>query len=109
MVPNGGGFTMGKHTKIVGPAGKFGARYGSTLRKKVALIERKMRAKHRCPRCDTLGSLRRVSVGIWMCKKCGYTFAGGAYTPRTEMGRALLPEELKAVKGAGGKPASKTK
>uniref|UniRef100_A0A7C1P600 Large ribosomal subunit protein eL43 n=1 Tax=Thermofilum pendens TaxID=2269 RepID=A0A7C1P600_THEPE len=100
---------MGKHTKIVGPAGRFGARYGSTLRKKVALIERKMRAKHRCPRCDTLGSLRRVSIGVWTCKKCGYTFAGGAYTPRTELGRALLPEELKMMKRSKEKASSKAR
>ncbi|MEZ0344999.1 MAG: 50S ribosomal protein L37ae [Infirmifilum sp.] len=88
---------MGKHTKIVGRAGRFGARYGSTLRKKVAVIEHKMKSKHRCPRCQTVGSLRRVSVGIWTCKKCGYTFAGGAYLPRTESGRTFTPEELKAL------------
>lgn len=91
---------MGKHTKIVGPAGRFGARYGATLRKKVAYIERKMKAKHRCPRCESLGTVRRVSVGIWSCRKCGYTFAGGAYIPRTELGRTLIPEELKALKAS---------
>lgn len=91
---------MGKHTKIVGPAGRFGARYGATLRKKVALIEKKMKARHRCPRCESLGTVRRVSVGVWTCKKCGYTFAGGAYIPRTELGRTLIPEELKALKAS---------
>jgi len=30
--------------------------------------------------------VKRVSVGIWKCKKCGYTFAGGAYTPTTKLG-----------------------
>jgi len=26
------------------------------------------------------------SVGVWTCRKCGYTFAGGAYTPFTKIG-----------------------
>jgi len=25
-------------------------------------------------------------VGIWKCKKCSYTFSGGAYTPVTKLG-----------------------
>ncbi|MEM0042492.1 MAG: 50S ribosomal protein L37ae [Thermofilaceae archaeon] len=88
---------MGR-TKVVGSAGRFGARYGSTLRHKVAAIEAKMRGPHRCPRCFTRGRLRRVSVGIWSCRKCGYTFAGGAYVPRTELGRTFTSEELKSIK-----------
>ena len=86
------------HTKVVGSAGRFGARYGSTLRRKVAMIEAKMRAPHRCPRCYTPGRLKRVSVGIWTCRKCGYTFAGGAWIPRTELGKTFTPEELRHVK-----------
>jgi len=86
------------HTKVVGSAGRFGARYGSTLRRKVAMIEAKMRAPHRCPRCYTPGRLKRVSVGIWTCRKCGYTFAGGAWIPRTELGKTFTPEELKHIK-----------
>ena len=81
----------------MGSAGRFGARYGSTLRQKVAMIEAKMRGAHRCPRCFTRGTVRRVSVGIWRCKKCGYTFAGGAWTPRTELGKTFAPEELQRI------------
>jgi large subunit ribosomal protein L37Ae len=30
--------------------------------------------------------VKRESVGVWKCKKCGYTFAGGAYMPVTKLG-----------------------
>ena len=82
-------------TKITGISGRYGVRYGSTLRKKVKRIETRRRMPHRCPRCGTPGKLIRISVGIWKCKKCGYTFAGGAWIPRTALGKTFTPEELK--------------
>jgi len=86
---------MGR-TKVVGPAGRYGARYGSTLRKKVALIERKMRDKSiRCPFCRTPGKLKRIAFGIWQCRKCGTIFTGGAYVPRTILGKTFEMGELK--------------
>ncbi|MEM2795463.1 MAG: 50S ribosomal protein L37ae [Thermofilaceae archaeon] len=88
---------MGR-TKVVGSAGRFGARYGMTLRHKVAAIEAKMKGPHRCPRCFTRGTVGKVSSGIWRCRKCGYTFAGGAWTPRTELGKTFASEELKNIK-----------
>ena len=39
-----------------------------------------------CPKCG-MRRVKRVSVGVWKCFKCGYKFAGGAYQPTTEMGR----------------------
>ena len=71
---------MGR-TKKVGSSGKFGVRYGSTVRSRIRKIEESMRASHRCPNCRSRGTLKRLSVGIWTCRKCGYTFAGGAYVP----------------------------
>ena len=73
---------MGKKT---GLGGMFGARYGTIARKRFVTIVSGMRRRHECPRCR-IRSVRRLSVGIWHCRKCGYKFAGGAYTPFTKLG-----------------------
>ncbi|MFB0544568.1 MAG: 50S ribosomal protein L37Ae [Asgard group archaeon] len=78
---------MGR-TKKIGIAGKFGARYGSTLRKRFRDIEEKMKKKHTCPSCFT-SAVKRVFAGVWKCKKCGRTFAGGAYLPFTAVGKSI--------------------
>lgn len=82
---------------MVGPAGRYGARYGMGLRRKVTMIEVKQRGKHRCPMCQSVTRMRRLAFGIWQCPKCGFTFAGGAWVPKTSLGRTLTPEELQAV------------
>jgi len=69
----------------VGPGGAFGARYGTVARKRYVEIVSKMRRRHECPRCK-IRSVRRLSVGVWLCRKCGYKFAGGAYSPQTKLG-----------------------
>lgn len=71
-----------------GSAGRFGARYGRVARKRVADIERDMRADHACPECGET-EIRRRGTGIWNCRGCGYTFAGGAYRPETPAGRTV--------------------
>jgi len=73
---------MAKHTKKVGIVGKYGTRYGASLRKVVKKIEISQRAKYYSPFCGKM-SLRRVAVGIWLCKKTGKRLAGGAYTATT--------------------------
>lgn len=83
-----GRLTMSR-TRIVGIAGRYGARYGVTLRKKVKEILEKRYMPHQCPFCAHRGKLRRLSTGIWICKKCGAKWAGGAYTPRTEISRTF--------------------
>ncbi len=67
-------------TKKVGTAGRFGPRYGRTIRQKVTEIEKKQKRKHKCPYCNYF-KVKRVSVGIWQCKKCNTKFAGKAYEP----------------------------
>ncbi|HID27851.1 MAG TPA: 50S ribosomal protein L37ae [Methanosarcinales archaeon] len=77
-------------------AGRFGARYGRKARKLVADLEEKMRMKHKCPQCDYL-SIKRISTGVWKCKKCGYTFAGGTYVPYTSVGISAQRSVKKAI------------
>lgn len=67
-------------TKKVGSAGRYGARYGRTIRQKVAKVEKIQKRKHKCPYCN-YSKVTRVSSGIWKCKKCGAKFAGKAYEP----------------------------
>ncbi len=79
---------MGRRTKKVGITGRFGARYGTTIRKRVKKIEDRMKQRHKCPECQTK-AVKRVSVGIWKCRKCDFTFSGGAYVPETSEGRKI--------------------
>ena len=76
---------MGKRTKKVGPTRGLGSRYGATVRKRYIKVVKGMKKPHRCPQCG-LQRVKRVSVGVWKCRKCGFTFTGGAYTPTTKLG-----------------------
>ena len=76
---------MAKRTKKVGSAGRFQARYGVKARTRIRDIEIHQRTKHKCPNCGQ-NTIKRVGTGIWKCKKCGNTYAGGAYVPKTEQG-----------------------
>ncbi len=67
-------------TKKVGSTGRFGARYGLKLKKKVKAIEQVSKGKHKCPYCKKTG-VKRVASGIWFCEKCDSKFAAKAYDP----------------------------
>lgn len=86
------------HTKKAGTAGRFGARYGGLARRTVATIEKVQKSAHPCGRCGSI-SVHREHTGIWACQKCGYTFAGGAYTPQTGAGQGAE----KALRGVQDK------
>ena len=72
-------------TKKVGPTRGLGPRYGATVRKRYIKVITELKKPHRCPSCGFV-RVKRASVGVWTCGKCGYTFAGGAYTPFTKLG-----------------------
>ena len=78
---------MGKkrRTKKVGPTRGLGARYGVTVRKRYREIISEMKKRHKCPQCGFL-AVRKESIGIWVCRKCGFKFTGGTYTPITKLG-----------------------
>jgi len=67
-------------TKKVGIAGKFGPRYGKKLRKLIIEVGKKQKTKKLCPYCKKVSQIKKLSIGIWNCKKCNKTFTGKAYT-----------------------------
>jgi len=69
-----------------GLGGGFGARYGTLVRRRYIDVVTGLRQKHECPRCR-FRTVKRRSVGVWLCKKCGYKIAGGAYIPSTKLGQ----------------------
>jgi len=73
---------MAKRTKKVGICGKYGTRYGATLRKVVKKFEISQHATYVSPFCGK-NSIKRVATGIWKCKRTGKKIAGGAYALAT--------------------------
>merc|ERR1712216_549410 len=76
-----GGDKMGKRTKKAGICGKYGTRYGATLRKVVKKYEISQHASYNCSFCGK-DTLKRTNVGIWQCRSCRKVIAGGAWQPR---------------------------
>lgn len=59
-------------------AGRFGPRYGRSVRTNLIKVEKKQRQKQVCPFCNKPG-VKREAKGIWNCNKCGKKFASGTY------------------------------
>ena len=76
--------------KLSKSAGRFGPRYGVSVRRRIAAIEEIQKKKQQCIFCN--GLAKRLSKGIWICKKCGKKFAGHAYYLATK-------EKLESNKG----------
>jgi large subunit ribosomal protein L37Ae len=76
---------MGRKTKKVAMTRGLGARYGATVRKRYIKVVTEAKKTHKCPQCGA-EAVKRESVGVWNCRKCDITFAGGAYTPVTKLG-----------------------
>ena len=69
---------MENRTRKVGITGKYATRYGQKLRKQVKAIEILQRTKSICPFCGKK-SIKREAAGIWKCRGCRRSIAGGAW------------------------------
>jgi large subunit ribosomal protein L37Ae len=87
---------MGR-TKKVGAAGRFGVRYGSTVKERWLAVEQKRKRKQRCPFCGRLGS-KREAKGLWFCKICDRKFTGGAYALEQSAEQDLKTKQAKQDK-----------
>ncbi|MBN2141912.1 50S ribosomal protein L37ae [Candidatus Woesearchaeota archaeon] len=70
-----------------GSVRRLGSRYGRTVRFKLGKIEASQRKKHKCPYCN-YEKVRRKSLGIWHCSKCGVDFTNKAYNVERLSSRA---------------------
>eukprot|EP00811_Abedinium_folium_P018996 NODE_27924_length_495_cov_3.627717.p2 GENE.NODE_27924_length_495_cov_3.627717~~NODE_27924_length_495_cov_3.627717.p2 ORF type:complete len:98 (-),score=24.10 NODE_27924_length_495_cov_3.627717:103-396(-) len=73
---------MAKRTKKVGITGKYGTRYGASLRKVIKKMLISKRASYLCSFCGKT-SVKRQAAGIWKCKSktCGRSVAGACWIP----------------------------
>ena len=89
-------------TKLVKAAGRFGVRYGQSVKRRIADIESRQRLKQHCIFCN--GRAKRTSKGVWNCLKCGKKFAGHAYyleqpsEGRAEVQKAGEKQKAKVLK-----------
>ena len=70
---------MKTEEKLHGSVKRFGARYGRKPKLKFSQVEAEQRKLHKCPYCNKV-AVKRVSVGIWKCRKCNAKFTGKAYS-----------------------------
>jgi len=70
--------------KKFGTVKRFGPRYGRTSKEKLAKVEKVLKGKHKCPYCHSMKA-KRLSTGIWHCKKCDSKFTGKAYSVKREI------------------------
>jgi large subunit ribosomal protein L37Ae len=85
---------MKSKSKKTKSAGRFGARYGKRVRAKLVGVETKQRIKQKCPFCGKMG-VKRLSKGLWQCRKCNKKFAHDVYHLPSEL---ILSEELNKTK-----------
>jgi len=83
---------MIKKEERLGSVKRFGARYGRKLKLKFSKIESEQRKLHKCPYCNKI-AVKRISAGIWHCRKCNAKFTGKAYS----VSRKITAKESKEM------------
>jgi len=75
-------------TKKVRKTGRLGSRYGVGIRKRLLKVEDKQQKNYACPFCG-FKRVKRKAAGLYTCRKCNASFAGGAYLPVTLPGSII--------------------
>jgi len=70
----------------------YGSRYGTKVRNRLQTFVELKNKKKQCPYCRAK-KVKRLSAGIWNCKKCDSTFTGKAY----DVKRTKIKEEVEDV------------
>lgn len=79
---------MSKRIKKVGITGKYGVRYGSSLRKRAKICMEQKRKKYECRFCDKF-NVRWMAIGLWKCKGCQKVMSGGEYVLETPLQKTI--------------------
>jgi large subunit ribosomal protein L37Ae len=89
------------NTKKVGTTGRYHARYGVGVKKRVLAVENRMKKEIPCPFCGFVKT-KRVAPGLYCCKKCDAKYTGGAYEPQTLIGKTIgkMVSQKKFLAGA---------
>ena len=66
----------------------FSVRYGVSIRKRYLAVQADKKKRYKCDICAKT-AVKRISNGIWRCRHCNSTFAGGAYTFKTSAGETV--------------------
>jgi large subunit ribosomal protein L37Ae len=60
-------------------------RYGARIRKRYNKIKKEKTSRYICDMCGK-NAVKRAGTGIWRCRHCNTTYAGGAYSMTTPAG-----------------------
>ncbi|MFH0978470.1 MAG: hypothetical protein V1837_04175 [Candidatus Woesearchaeota archaeon] len=82
--------------KQFGSIKRFGARYGRTVKHNLAKIEEGLRNFQKCPYCFAV-KVKRVSSGVWHCRKCDAKFTGKAYIVSGKLKPIVLAKPIEEV------------
>jgi|TARA_B100001113_G_scaffold164902_1_gene134871 large subunit ribosomal protein L37Ae len=90
---------VSKRTQKTGATARFGSRYGVSVRRRAGAAISKLKRAYTCPVCQ-YAKVKRQASGIWACKKCGHTFAGGVWEPFTRASDANNRIVRRGLEGA---------
>ena len=90
---------MSRRTQKAGIGARFGPRYGVSVRRRATSVLKRLKQSYTCPVCQ-YQKVKRVAAGVWSCKKCDHTFAGGVWEPFTRATVANQRIIRRSIEGA---------